>query len=258
MKLALVLFGADLASRRAERSGEWAATVRPLVTVFAFAAALVMKQPDMGTTLILACIAFGMLYATDTSWRTMLALMASGLVGTVLLGLAQPYRRARILSFIDPFAHSSGSGYQVVQSLVGLGRGHLLGVGLGGSLAKWGFLPNAHTDFIFAIIGEELGMIGSLLVVGLFAALALLGVRVAARAPDRMGALLAVGVTCWLVAQAVINIGAVIGVVPVTGVPLPFVSYGGSSLVIVMAAAGILINVASRNSHDQRRAPRPK
>jgi cell division protein FtsW len=119
-------------------------------------------------------------------------------------------------------------------------------VGLGASRAKWGFLPNAHTDFIFAIIGEELGLIGSLLVVGLFGTLAFLGVRTAARAPDRFGRFLAIGITCWIVSQAFINIGAVIGLLPVTGLPLPFVSFGGSSLVIVMAATGLLLSVAAR------------
>jgi cell division protein FtsW len=133
-----------------------------------------------------------------------------------------------------------------VQSLVGLGSGHLWGVGLGASRAKWGFLPNAHTDFIFAIIGEELGLIGSLLVVGLFGTLAFLGIRTAARAPDRFGRFLAIGITCWIVSQAFINIGAVIGILPVTGLPLPFVSFGGSSLVIVMAATGLLLSVAAR------------
>ena len=129
---------------------------------------------------------------------------------------------------------------------MGLGSGHLWGVGLGASRAKWGFLPNAHTDFIFAIIGEELGLIGSVLVVALFGALAFLGIRTAARAPDRFGRYLAIGITGWIVCQAFINIGAVIGLLPVTGLPLPFVSFGGSSLVIVMAATGLLLSVAAR------------
>jgi cell division protein FtsW len=139
---------------------------------------------------------------------------------------------------------AGNSGYQIVQSLVGLGSGHWTGLGLGASWAKWGFLPNAYTDFIFAIIGEELGLIGTLLVIGLFIAFAILGVRTALKAPDRFGALVAAGITAWVVGQALINIGAVIGVLPVTGVPLPFISFGGSSLVITMGAAGILLNIA--------------
>jgi cell division protein FtsW len=246
MKLALVLFGADLLARRAGRTRQWARAVRPLVIVFFVAGLLVMKQPDMGTTLVLASVAFGLLFAAGTRVRTLAALFTVSAAGAFLLSIAEPYRRARLLSFLDPWAHRSDQGYQVVQSLVGLGSGHLWGVGLGASRAKWGFLPNAHTDFIFAIIGEELGLIGSLLVVGLFGTLAFLGVRTAARAPDRFGRFLAIGITCWIVSQAFINIGAVIGLLPVTGLPLPFVSFGGSSLVIVMAATGLLLSVAAR------------
>jgi cell division protein FtsW len=246
MKLALVVFGADLLARRAGRTRQWARTVRPMTMVFFLAALLVMAQPDMGTTLVLAGIFFGLLFAAGTRIRTLAVLLMAGVTGAVLLGIGEPYRRARLLSFLDPWAHRSDQGYQVVQSLVGLGSGHLWGVGLGASRAKWGFLPNAHTDFIFAIIGEELGLIGSLLVVGLFGALAFLGIRTAARAPDRFGRFLAVGVTGWIVCQAFINIGAVIGLLPVTGLPLPFVSFGGSSLVIIMAATGLLLSVAAR------------
>jgi cell division protein FtsW len=162
----------------------------------------------------------------------------------LIVGVAEPYRRARLLSFINPFAHAQGSGYQVVQSLVGLGSGRLFGLGLAGGREKWGLLPNAHTDFIFSVIGEQAGLIGTLLVLGLFGALAWYGLRAASRAPDRFGGLLAVAATCWITAQAVINIGAVVGLLPVTGIPLPFISFGGSSLIITMVAAGILLNVA--------------
>ncbi len=244
MKLAVVVFGAELLSRRADKMGSWADTIRPMVIIFSVAALLILKQPDMGTTLILACIVFGLLFAAGTPVRKMAALLVSVATLALLVGLAEPYRRARLFTFVNPWAHRSGAGYQIVQSLVGLGTGGLLGVGLGASRAKWGFLPNAHTDFIFAIIGEELGLVGSLLVVMLFAFLAYLGIRVAGRAPDRFGGLLAAGITCWVVSQALINIGAVIGVLPVTGVPLPFVSFGGSSLVIIMGAMGILLNIA--------------
>jgi cell division protein FtsW len=258
MKLALVLFGADLLARRAGRSRQWARTVRPLTLAFFLAGLLVMMQPDMGTTLVLASIVFGLLFAAGTRVRTLAVLVTASVSGAVLLGLAEPYRRARLLSFLDPWAHRSDQGYQVVQSLVGLGSGHLWGVGLGASRAKWGFLPNAHTDFIFAIIGEELGLIGSLLVVGLFGALAFLGIRTAARAPDRFGRFLAIGITSWIVCQAFINIGAVIGLLPVTGLPLPFVSFGGSSLVIVMAATGLLLSVAARERPSPNGAGRQR
>jgi cell division protein FtsW len=135
--------------------------------------------------------------------------------------------------------------------LIGLGSGHLFGLGLGGGRQKWGFLPNAHTDFIFSVVGEELGLLGAIVVLGLFFALAWFGLRAATRAPDRFGSLLAVGITTWITSQAVINIGAVVGVLPVTGIPLPFISFGGSSLVITMAAVGILLNIAAH----ERSAP---
>src|SRR5205814_7246378 len=172
--------------------------------------------------------------------------------GAFVLGMLEPYRRARMLAFLHPLADTSNTGYQSLQGLVALGSGGLLGRGLGASRAKWGFLPNAHTDFIFAIIGDELGLIGTVIVVGLFAAFAVLGVRAAVRAPDRFGALVASGITAWIVGQAIINIGAVIGLLPVTGVPLPFVSYGGSSLVIAMGAVGVLLNVARQGRSTRR------
>jgi len=256
MKLALAVFAADLLARRADRVHEPGAVVVPLLVVLGIAAVLVLKQPDMGTALVLACIALSMLYAGGVPLRPVLKVLAGVAVLGVALGLAEPYRRARLLSFVNPFAHAQGSGYQVVQSLVGLGSGRLFGLGLAGGREKWGLLPNAHTDFIFSVIGEQAGLVGVLIVLALFAALAWYGLRAAGRAPDRFGALLAVAATCWITSQAVINIGAVIGLLPVTGIPLPFISFGGSSLVITMMAAGILMNVAA---HERRpsSAPRP-
>jgi cell division protein FtsW len=165
----------------------------------------------------------------------------------VFVAKAEAYRWERVASFRDPFGDFAGGGYQVAQSLVALGTGSVGGVGLGASRAKWGFLPNAHTDFIFAIVGEELGMFGTVGVVGLFIAFAVLGVRTALRAPDRFGTLVAAGVTAWVSGQAVVNMGAVTSLLPVTGVPLPFVSFGGSSLVVTMMAVGILLNIARQS-----------
>ncbi len=252
MKLAMAVFAADLLARRADRLEKPIAAVVPLLGLLTVSGLLVLKQPDMGTAMVLAFITFASLYAGGVPLRPVLkALGVTSAVGLVV-GLAEPYRRARLLSFLDPFAHAKGSGYQVVQSLVGLGSGHLYGLGLGGGREKWGLLPNAHTDFIFSVIGEEGGLIGTLIVLGLFGVLAWYGLRAADRAPDRFGSLLAVAATCWITSQAVINIGAVIGVLPVTGIPLPFISFGGSSLVITLVAAGILVNVAS---HERPGAP---
>jgi cell division protein FtsW len=244
MKLALVVFGADLLARRAGRTRQWARTVRPMTMVFFLAGLLVMLQPDMGTTLVLASIVFGLLFAAGTRVRTLAVLLIGSVGGAVLLGIAEPYRRARLLSFLDPWAHRSDQGYQVVQSLVGLGSGHLWGVGLGASRAKWGFLPNAHTDFIFAIIGEELGFLGCLVVLVLFGTLAYVGIRIAARNTDPWIKLVSATVTTWLVGQAAINIGYVVGLLPITGIPLPLISSGGTSMALTMLAFGLLANFA--------------
>jgi cell division protein FtsW len=171
-------------------------------------------------------------------------LLAGGAVTALFFAIAAPYRWRRMTSFIHPFKDPSNTGYQSVQALLALSHGHVLGEGLGASIASYGYLPNAQTDFIFAVIGEELGLIGTLAVLGLFAAFAVLGVRAARRAPDRFGMLLATGITVWVVAQAAVNIGGVVGLLPVSGVPLPFVSFGGSALVFTMLATGILTNVA--------------
>jgi cell division protein FtsW len=245
-KLALILFGALLLSQRADRMDETRVTLRPVLVVFGLLALLVMKQPDMGTTIVLTVIAFTLLFVSGTPIVPLAKIAASFTVLGYLAARLEPYRWARLASFRDPFADVGNGGYQLAQSLVGLGSGGLTGLGLGASRAKWGFLPNAHTDFIFAIIGEELGMIGSVTIVVLFVAFAVLGVRIALAAPDRFGTLVAAGVTAWVAGQAFLNIGVVIGALPVTGVPLPFLSFGGSSLVFTMVGTGILLNIATQ------------
>ena len=198
----------------------------------------------MGTAMVVGCIALTMLFVSGVSIGPVLKLLAVVVGLALVVAIASPYRRERLLSFLDPSAHGNGSGYQVVQSLIGLGSGHLLGSGLGGGQQKWGFLPNAHTDFIFSVVGEELGFIGAIAVLLLLGSFVWFGIRAATRSADRFGGLLAIGLVAWLASETLINIGAVIGVLPVTGIPLPFISFGGSSLVITMAAAGILINIA--------------
>jgi cell division protein FtsW len=243
-KLALVLFGADLLTRRADRMHDlWSTFVPVLAAVFGLGL-LIMAQPDMGTTMIVFAIAFALLFVAGTPLGTLVKSFFAGGLLAFIAGMVQPYRRNRLLSFLHPFKDAGNTGYQVVQSYVGLGTGGIFGRGLGNGIEKWGFLPNPYTDFIFAVIGEETGLVGTVVVVLLFAGLAVLGVRAAVRAPDRFGTLLATGITAWIVAQALLNMGAVIGILPVTGVPLPFVSFGGSSLVITLGATGILANVA--------------
>jgi cell division protein FtsW len=257
-KLTVLLFVADLLARRAAWMDDLHLTLRPVVVVFGSIALLVMLQPNLGTTIVLASIVATLLFVAGTP---LLPLTLVGVVGgTMAAGLAlwAPYRRARVLAFLDPWADYQNTGYQNIQSLVSISSGGITGTGLGESRAKWGFLPEAHTDFIFAIIGEELGLVGALLIVALFVTLCVLGARTAHRAPDRFGMLLAAGTTVWFGAQAFVNIGAVIGILPITGVPLPFVSYGGSSLLFSMLGAGLLLNVARQGERAERqRARRP-
>ncbi len=245
-KLALVVFCAALLSRRYEKLGDWRLGAQPVVVVLAAFALLVMKQPDMGTTMILCAIAFGSMFLAGVPSKHLALLAAITVPAGLYFALSQPYRRARMTSFIHPFANRSGTGYQVVQSLAALANGRVMGQGLGASRAKWGALPNPFTDFIMAIIGEELGLIGTIVIVGLFALLAVVGFRIARRAPDLFGTLLVGGIMCWVITQAVLNMGAVISLLPVTGVPLPFISYGGSALMMTMLSMGIVANVASQ------------
>ena len=243
-KFAVVVFAADLLTRRADRMHDSRFTLRPVALVMAVLAALVMKQPDMGTTVILVGIAAAILWVGGSPPRTLgnAGIVAAASAG--VLALLAPYRLHRLLSFLHPERDKTNTGYQAVQARVGMATGRIFGVGLGAGREKTGYLPNAHTDFIFAVIGEEVGLIGCLVVVLLFVGLALLGIRAAARAPDRYGSLVASGITAWIVLQALVNVGAVVGLLPVTGVPLPFVSFGGSSLVVVLAAMGIELSIA--------------
>jgi cell division protein FtsW len=253
MKLAIAVFGAEFVTRRMEQGASDRTILRPLLVVAGAAALLILIQPDLGTAVVIGAIAVALLFASGVSMKPVLKAGLGVLGLALLLGLVSPYRRARLLAFFHPTSHASTSGYQVLQSLIGLGSGHVVGVGLGNGRQQWGFLPNAHTDFIFSVIGEELGLIGTVTVLLLLGALAWFGLRAAARAPDRFGGLLAVALTAWIATEAVINVGAVIGVLPVTGIPLPFISYGGSSLVITLLAAGILVNIAR---HETTRSPR--
>lgn len=244
VKLALLVWVADLLARRTRSMHKTRATLRPVVVVLLAIATLVMLQPNLGTTIVIVAIGMGMCFVAGVPLAPMVRWGTLGAATAVALALAAPYRRARVLSFLDPWSDPLHNGYQQIQSLVGLASGGIAGTGLGASRSKWGFLPFAHTDFIFSIVGEELGLVGALVVIALFGLLGVLGIRTALHAPDRFGMLLAVGITIWFLVQAFVNIGAAIGVLPVTGVPLPFVSFGGSSLLFSMAGAGLLLAVA--------------
>lgn len=254
-KLALVVWGADVLTRRKDLIPTWNTMLIPIVPVAGVMMILVLLEGDFGNTLMLAAIMAGMLFAAGVPARFFVALAAIGALGIFLLTLAAPYRMERFTSWLDPGADRLGYGWQITQGQYALGTGGLWGVGLGASREKWGFLPEAHTDFIFPVIGEELGLVGTLSVLALFGLLAFAIFRLSRSTQDPFVRMASAGVGAWIVIQAVINIGGVLGLLPITGVPLPLVSYGGSSLVPVLTALGMVLAFA-RNEPGARRALR--
>ena len=246
-KLGLALWlGARLARKPAPRSlGELA---KPVGLVVCFVCGLIVVEPDLGTAIAIVIMVGAMLLVSGTPLRV---LAASGGLGLSVLMLAiwfEPYRRARLFSFIDPWSDPQNAGFQTVQAMIALGSGGLFGVGLGESVQKIYYLPEASTDMIFAIIGEELGLVGAMGVMGAFVLLGYAGFNVALRCRDPFGKRLATGLTALLCGQAAVNLCAVMGIAPLTGIPLPFVSYGGSSLIVALAAVGILLNIAQNHA----------
>ena len=243
-KLAMVIYLAHWCAKRGTRiSGFWSGTV-PFLVVLAPILALVFKEPDLGTTIVIALTGFAMFYLAGANLIHFAALGMVGLAAVVAVGL-RGYQMERIQAWLNPWADPMGKGFHTIQGLLALGLGGILGAGLGESRLAGGlFLPNASNDYIFAIIGEEFGLIGAAIVIGLFVVLASSGIRVALAAPDTFGALLAAGITAWICIQAFINIGVVVALIPVTGITLPFISAGGSSLTISLAAVGILLSIS--------------
>lgn len=244
IKLAMVLVMAHLLALNPHKIESFRKGLLPILGLLGLIAGLIMLQPDLGTTLAIAGTTFFMLIAAGARVSHMLALGGSGLGLVVAAIAAAPYRMRRITAFLDPWADPSGKGYQTIQALLALGPGGLFGLGLGQSKQKFLYLPENHTDFIFAMIGEELGFVGASLVVVLFFIFAWRGFRVAMGAPDAFTGLLAVGLTAMVSIQAMINMGVVSGVLPVTGITLPFLSYGGTSLVFTMLGVGVLLNIS--------------
>ncbi len=243
-KLAFIVFVADLLSRPERPMEDTRSTLQPVLILTGVIAALLMMQPHLGASLLIAGVGVTMLYFAGARLSHLALAGCVGAFLTALLIAYSPWRRERVLGFMNPWEDPLGNGYQTLRSLHALAVGGVEGMGLGAGRAKWGFLPYAHTDFIFSVIGEELGLAGSLLVVALFVVIAATGLGVALRAPDRFGMLLAVGITSWIILQAALNIGAAVAVFPVVGITLPLLSFGGTSLVTTMAAMGVLLNVA--------------
>lgn len=242
-KLALVVWGAKLLSRPDRPLDSWRRLLVPLLPVAGAMMALVLWEGDFGNTLMLAAITMGILFAAGAPMRLFAYLAAAGAVGVFILTLAAPYRVERFTSWLHPGDDPLGFGWQVQQGQYALGTGGFWGVGLGASREKWGSLPEAHTDFIFPVIGEELGLFGSLAVLVLFGLLAYAIFRLCRNTNDPFVRLASAGVGSWIVVQAVVNIGAVLGILPITGVPLPLVSYGGTALLSLFVGLGILMNV---------------
>jgi len=246
-KLSAILFTAHVLSRKEEQVNDFGAVPLPLVVVLAPIAFLIVIEPDLGSAMMLATAVSVMVFVAGLRWRYVFALGGCAAVALAVGILARPYRRERLLAFLTGDADHSVL-YQLNQSLVALGHGGPFGVGLGNGQQKAYFLPEAHTDFVYAVIGEEFGLAGTLMVLAAFLILFWRGLRAAFGAPDRFGFHLALGITTLLVLQALINMGVCVGLFPTKGLALPFLSYGGSSLVATLAATGVLLNVSQHSS----------
>jgi cell division protein FtsW len=257
MKLALILYCATLLAKRPSRVTDLRDLAKPLLIVVGSGCLLVFTQPDLGTALVIIFTIATMLIAAGIPMRKLgkIAAILAGLI--VLYALIRPYARARLTSFLDPWAHASSSGFQAVQGQIAIGSGGLFGVGPGQSVQKIFYLPEAPTDFILAVIAEELGMIGVFALLFLYGLIAYAGLRAAKAARSLYSALIAVGVTALICSQAILNAFAVLGIAPLTGVPLPFVSYGSSSLIVMLSGMGLLLNVASGATGHVRSVTKP-
>lgn len=241
-KLALVVYLAFWLGRHRDRVQTVTITL-PFLVLSGLIAGLVVAEPDLGTAIVVGAISLAMYFVAGARLREFAALGLLAVTAVAAAAVIQPYRLQRILTFLDPWSDPRGAGFQTIQSLYGLALGGPFGEGLGAGKEKFGFLPAPYTDSIFAVLGNELGLFGTLLVVLLFLMVAFKGVRIALRAPDATGALLAAGITTWLVFQAWVNMAVVASLVPMTGITLPFISYGGSSICVGLLGVGILLNI---------------
>jgi cell division protein FtsW len=244
-KLGLVSFSATVLARKWDKIADPMHLILPLGPVVAIVAGLGMLQRDLGTTVILSGSVFLLLFAAGARLRHLAIAAFLGLASASLMIASEAYRRTRFFdSWLNPWADPQKTGYQLIQGLIAIGSGGWFGTGLGSSRAKWDFLPNAHSDFIFAVIGEEVGLAGAVVILAVFALLILAGIRIAVHASGTFERLLAAGVISWIGLQTVINLGAVTGLLPITGVPLPLVSFGGTALVVTLVGVGVLASIA--------------
>jgi cell division protein FtsW len=250
-KLALILGLSDFLDRHKSQLKDFKKGFLPLCAMIGIVCGLILAEPDLGTPMMLAAVSLALLFVAGARWRHLGGTALAGAVPAYLLLIRVAYRRRRLVAFLNPWADPRGAGYQVAQSILAFGSGGLFGKGLGASTLKLLYLPDPHTDFIFPIIGEELGFLGAMGLILLFIFWGLRGWQVAKHSPDLFGQLLACGITSWVLIQAAINMGVSCGLLPTKGLPLPFVSFGGSSLIITLAAVGILLNISAQGRWER-------
>jgi cell division protein FtsW len=246
LKLAVVFFLADFLARRGERIRELKAGILPTILIVLPLLAMLLKQPDFGSVVIIVMLAFAMLLAAGACFRHLAAAGGVALGGLAVQAIAQPYRIKRFAAFLDPWRTARGAGFQLIQSFIALGEGGKWGQGLGAGRQKMFYLPQAHTDFVFAVVTDDFGLVGGLAVLTLFAMLLFRGMWIAHAEPDLFASLLGVGISSLFALQVLINVAVVVGLVPTKGLPLPFLSYGGSSITMALAQLGVLLALSSR------------
>jgi cell division protein FtsW len=247
-KIAIIVFTAALLERRMDRIDELGYALLPIGVVTGMIVGLVLVEPDLGTAVSILVIAGVMVFAAGVSYRYVVGLILVALPAFYLVVMSTEYRRQRVTAFLDPWSDPLGSAYQMIQSMIAVGTGGIFGRGLMGGVQKLFYLPEPHNDFIYAVIAEELGLVGATLVLACFCVITWRGLRTATRAPDRFGAFLAIGITVMIAFQAFFNISVVLGLAPTKGIPLPFVSSGGSSLLVCLLGMAILLNVSQHAS----------
>jgi cell division protein FtsW len=255
-KLAVILYLGTWLGARRDEIGSWKVTV-PFLALVCCVAGLVVAEPDLGTAIVIVAVALAMYFVAGARLREFAALGSLAAVCALALAVVQPYRLSRLAVFLDPWSDPRGAGFQTIQALYGIALGGPFGEGLGAGKEKFGFLPAPYTDSIFAVLADEIGLVGTSLVILLFLVFAFRGIRIALRAQDATGALLATGITVWITFQAWVNMAVVASLVPMTGITLPFISYGGSSLCVGLIAVGILLSVGRARSATRARVSRP-
>ena len=249
-KMGCVLFTALMLERRMHRINEVSYSLTPIAIVGAVLAGLIVIEPDFGTAFSLVLIVAAMVFAAGLSYRYLVGAALVAVPALIAVLMSASYRRDRLLTFLDPWADRQGDGFQIIQSFIAVGTGGVFGRGLNESVQKMLFLPEPHTDFIYAVIGEELGLIGTTATLLCFCAIAWRGFMVAAKAEDRFGSLTAIGITTMIAAQAFVNMSVVLGLLPTKGIPLPLLSSGGSSLLVSLLGVGVLLNISQHESAD--------